>query len=405
MNEPKKLLHIIKETATEMEKLGYSQSSMQHYHEVWNRYLKYTLHTDINRNDMDQFLSECYGFSLSTKPLSRYQRNAIRAINVLVYYAEFEKIYVRFPIATPQNIQTPFDSILAEFTAMLKESGYSHSTIHAHKRVILRFLQLLRDECVQSLQDICAAHITSFILEITGHRGKVSYELGSLRAFFRYLYKNGLHSNDLTLFVPASNKLSIREHLPSVWNADDVQAILKSVNIMNPVGKRDYAMILLAIRLGLRGCDIKNLKFRDIDWDRENITVVQSKTKEPLALPLFEDVGAALVDYLRYSRPVSNQPFIFLALRAPYNPLSRDNHLHQILNKYIIRSGVSVTADKSHGMHSMRHTLASRLLKQGTPLPIISGILGHRDSNATAEYLRVDVEQLRSCTLNLKVQS
>lgn len=405
MSQTNKLQQIIKDTASEMENLGYSKSSMRHYHEVWDRYLKFTRQNDIDQHDMDQFLSECYGFSHDCKSLTRHQRGAIRAMNVLTYFAKFSKIYIRFPIANPRNKQTPFDANLDEFIATLRESDYSPSTIHTHERVVYRFLQSLRDNDVQSLSDINTAHITSFILEIAGHRGKVSYELGSMRAFFRYLYKNRLHSNDLTLFVPASNNLKSREHLPSVWDIDDIREILKSIDVMNPVGKRDYAMILLAIRLGLRVSDIKNLKFHDIDWDKETITVVQSKTKEPLTLPLFEDIGAALVDYLRNSRPISDQPFVFLSLRAPYHPLSRDNHLHQVLNKYILRSGISVTVDKSHGMHSMRHTLASRLLKQGTPLTVISGILGHRDSNATAAYLRIDVEQLRSCTLNLEVQS
>ncbi|MCJ7842123.1 site-specific integrase [Lederbergia sp. NSJ-179] len=403
MKENQSLLQIIEDTAAEMEKLGYSKSSMLHYHEVWNRYLKYTAQKYLNRHDMDEFLSECYEISADTNTSTRYQRSAIRAMNVLAYYAEFGKIYIRFPLATPLNTQTPFDSILAGFTAMLKESGYAVSTIHTHERVITRFLQFLRDDGIKSVQNTSTAHITSFILEITGRRGKVSYELGSLRKFFRYLYKNGLHENNLALFVPASNKLKSRERLPSVWSVDDVQLILQSIDTGNPVGKRDYAMILLATRLGLRGSDIKGLKFHDIDWDKETITVVQAKTKEPVALPLLEDVGMALVDYLRNSRPVSDHPYVFLALRAPYNPLSRDNHLHQVLNKYINCSGVTITADKSHGMHSMRHTLASKLLKQGTPLPIISGILGHRDSNTTAEYLRVGVEQLRSCTLDLEV--
>lgn len=400
MNENKKLLQIMNATSSKMEKLGYSQSSLQHYWEVWNRYLKYTEHSDINQCDIEQFLSECYGISTDTK-LTRYHRSAIRAMKVLTYYAQFEKIYIRFPLTKPLNVQTPFDSILLEFTTQLKESGYADSTIQTHERVITHFLQFLRDDDVQSVQDVSTAHITSFILQITGHRGKVSYELSSLRMFFRYLYRNELHEHDLTLFVPASNKLKIREHLPSVWCVDDVQSILHCIDIGNPVGKRDYAMILLSIRLGLRGSDIKNLKFHDIDWDKETITVIQAKTKEPVALPLLEDVGMALIDYIKNSRPVSNQPYVFLALRAPYSPLPRENHLHQVLNKYIKRSGVTVTADKSHGMHSMRHTLASMLLKQGTPLPVISGILGHKDSKTTAEYLRVDIEQLRSCTLEV----
>ena len=163
-------------------------------------------------------------------------------------------------------------------------------------------------------------------------------------------------------------------------------------------------MILLALRLGLRGSDIKGLKLYDINWEQDTITIVQQKTKESIALPLSAEVGFAIVDYLKYARPISKQPYVFLALRAPYNPLPRDNHLHQILNKYIRKAGIIISADHSHGMHSMRHTLASKLLKQKTPLPVISGILGHRDSDTTAEYLRVDIEQLRSCTLELEVQ-
>lgn len=272
MNKTQNLHQLMEDTASEMEKLGYSKSSMRHYHEVWNRYLKYTVLTDINRHDMEQFLFECYGISADTNLTTRYQRSATRAMNVLAYYAEFEKIYIRFPLAKPLNVQTPFDSILFGFTAMLKESGYADSTIHTHERIITRFLQFLRDDDVQSVQDISTANITSFILEITGHRGKVSY-------------------------------------LPSVWSVDDVQSILQCIDTGNPVGKRDYAMILLAIRLGLRGSDIKSLKFHDIDWDKETITVVQSKTKEPVALPLLVDVGMALVDYLRNSRPISDLTF------------------------------------------------------------------------------------------------
>lgn len=99
MNETQNLQQLMGDTASEMEKLGYSKSSMCHYHEVWNRYLKYTVCTDIIRHDMEQFLSECYGISADTNPPTRYQRGAIRAINVLAYYAEFGKIYIRFPLA------------------------------------------------------------------------------------------------------------------------------------------------------------------------------------------------------------------------------------------------------------------------------------------------------------------
>ena len=405
MNETNNLNQVVHDVASEMERLGYSHESMCHYWEVWKRYLKFTSQTSIDRDDMDSFLKQTYGINSNSKKTTRYQRGAIRAMNVLHYYSETGKIYIRFPLSNPVLIQTTLDPVLILFQTYLRESGYADATIHTHERVIRNFLNSTVNAFgVTEVSTIGTEHISSFILEITGHRGKVSYELNSLRVFFHYLYLNGMHDADLTLFLPASNKLKSREHLPSVWENDDIISILSCIDRGNPTGKRDYAMILLALRLGLRGSDIKGLKLSNINWEQDTITIVQQKTKEPVALPLSAEVGFAIVDYLKNARPISIQPYVFLALRAPYNPLPRDNHLHQILNKYIRKAGIIISADRSHGMHSMRHTLASKLLKQRTPLPVISGILGHRDSNTTSEYLRVDIEQLRSCTLGLEVQ-
>ena len=390
--------------ASEMEKLGYSSNSMKHYWEVWNRYLKFTNENTVNRTDMDSFLANQYGINTHSRKPIRYQRNALRAMNVLEYYSKTEKIYIRFPLADPTPIDNRLTPAVERFVLWMRENGYAETTIHTHERVARRFLDSAASYGLEDTASLDASHISNFIMEITGHRGKVSYELNSLRVFFRYLHRNGMTTKNPGLFIPASNKLRIREHLPAVWKEEDVSTILQCVDRGNPVGKRDYAMILLAVRLGLRGSDIKKLCFSDIDWEKETLTVTQQKTKELLILPLTNETGMALIDYLREGRPVSSEPHVFLALRAPYQPLSRDNHLHQVLNKYIRRSGVVLYADRAHGMHSLRHTLASALLEQGTPLPVISGILGHRDSNTTMEYLRISVEQLRSCTLEMEVR-
>lgn len=390
--------------ASEMEKLGYSSNSMKHYWVVWNRYLKFTNEATVNRTDMDSFLADKYGIDTQSRKPTRYQRTALRAMNVLEYYSKTGKIYIRFPLADPAPVDNRLTPAIERFVLWMRENGYAETTIHTHERVAGRFLDSAASYGLEDTDSLDVSHISNFIMEITGHRGKVSYELNSLRVFFRYLHRNGMTTEDLALFIPASNRLRIREHLPSVWEEDDVSAILQCVDRDNPVGKRDYAMILLAVRLGLRGSDIKKLCFSDIDWEKETLTVTQQKTKELLILPLTNELGMALIDYLREGRPVSSEPYIFLALRAPYQPLSKGNHLHQVLNKYIRRSGVVLYADQAHGMHSLRHTLASKLLKQGTPLPVLSGILGHRDSNTTMEYLRIDVEQLRPCTLEIEVQ-
>lgn len=404
MTHENNLRHLMERAASEMEKLGYSSNSMKHYWEVWNRYLKFTNENTVNRTDMDSFLADQYGIDTHSRKLTRYQRNALRAMNVLEYYSKTEKIYIRFPLADPAPIDNRLTPAVERFVLWMRENGYAETTIHTHERVARRFLDSAASYGLEDTASLDASHISNFTMEITGHRGKVSYELNSLRVFFRYLHRNGMTTKNPGLFIPASNRLRIREHLPAVWKEEDVSAILQCVDRGNPVGKRDYAMILLAVRLGLRGSDIKKLCFSDIDWEKETLTVTQQKTKELLILPLTNEIGMALIDYLREGRPVSSEPHVFLALRAPYQPLSRDNHLHQVLNKYIRRSGIVLYADQAHGMHSLRHTLASALLEQGTPLPVISGILGHRDSNTTMEYLRISVEQLRSCTLEMEVR-
>lgn len=145
------------------------------------------------------------------------------------------------------------------------------------------------------------------------------------------------------------------------------------------------------------------MKYENIKWEKNCIELVQFKTKQPLTLPLFEDVGNAVIDYLRNGRPESPVPNIFIRHRVPYSAFNENNRLHHMLNTYIYKAGIVVTPEKSHGMHTLRHSLATELLKKEVPLPVISEILGHQRVETTANYLRVDTEQLRNCTLSMEV--
>lgn len=251
--------------ASEMEKLGYSSNSMKHYREVWNRYLKFTNEDTVNRADMDSFLADKYGIDTHSRKPTRFQRNALRAMNVLKYYSKTGKIYIRLPLADPAPIDKRLTPAVERFVLWMREKGYAETTIHTHERVARCFLDSAASYSLEDTTFLDASHISNFIMEITGHRGKVSYELNSLRVFFSYLHRNGMTTENPALFIPASNRFRLREHLPDVWKEEDVNAILRCVDRDNPVGKRDYAMILLAVRLGLRGSDIKKLCFSNID--------------------------------------------------------------------------------------------------------------------------------------------
>lgn len=165
----------------------------------------------------------------------------------------------------------------------------------------------------------------------------------------------------------------------------------------NNVGKRNYAMVLLASRLGLHASDIAGLQFGNIDWDRNVLILNMRKTGRGTELPLLTDVGNAIIEYLRYGRPKSTLQHVFLAARAPYVGTTK-GCVCAAINAVICRSGV-YTIGKHHGPHSLRHSLASAMLNDGTMLPVISETLGHKSTQTTMSYLKIDIASLLKCAL------
>ena len=165
--------------------------------------------------------------------------------------------------------------------------------------------------------------------------------------------------------------------------------------------RESYAIILLACHLGLRVTDIKNLTMDNFHWVEKLLVFVQSKTKQCLSLPLTQELGWAVIDYLRYGRPRIESPYVLVRHMAPYGPFAEGDHLSQMIASYMERAHLP-KLKKKRGMHSLRHTLASMLLENDTPLELISDILGHTDTDSTAVYLKVDIKKLRECALDLE---
>ena len=156
-------------------------------------------------------------------------------------------------------------------------------------------------------------------------------------------------------------------------------------------------MTLLASRLGLRASDIANLRFNQIDWDNNLITLTMQKTRKAIQLPLLAEVGNAIIDYLRNGRPKTELDQVFISSRAPYIGATKSCVCAAIQNA-IITSGVDVNL-KHHGPHSLRHSLASAMLHEESSLPVISESLGHRHTDTTMVYLKIDIPSLMKCAL------
>ena len=160
-------------------------------------------------------------------------------------------------------------------------------------------------------------------------------------------------------------------------------------------------MILLACILGIRVGDIKRLRFRDFNWEEKSLSFIQHKTHKPISLPLPDAVGWAVIDYIRNGRPAYyDSDIVFLKHMPPFDSISDNNHLAQRIFFYMRKAGIDRRKKKHSGFHSLRHSVGSMLLEMETPLPVISEILGHSDSNVTAVYLKTDLKMLAECVLS-----
>lgn len=220
-----------------------------------------------------------------------------------------------------------------------------------------------------------------------------------LRSILQILYDGGAIKYDVSALCENIN-VPRNRNIPSTLTPEEIEKVLATVDRANATGKRDYAMLLLAARLGMRIGDIRTLKFKAIDWNRCEIRIVQEKTKKEVAFPLSEEIGFAIIDYVKSGRPESDSPNIFVKHVHPYNEFASANNFSDMLGKYLQKAGVHVPHGKPRGMHTLRHSLASNLLAEGTALPVVSEILGHKKTDTTMIYLKVDISQLRRCSLN-----
>lgn len=165
-----------------------------------------------------------------------------------------------------------------------------------------RFLDYSVSQKVKSCREITLTLINSYINTLAGYTYKtVEQNLCSLRAFFRFLYRNEIIDTDFSAKIPMIQARK-QTRIPSVWSAADLKKLIEAIDRGSPMGKRDYAIIILACRLGLRCADIKTLKMEDFHWEDKKQVFVQSKTRTPLSLPLTPEVGWVVIDYLKYGR-------------------------------------------------------------------------------------------------------
>ncbi len=396
----RELNELIGQVKSAMKTARYSDLRISKFDQVWTCLKNYMDRTHENlftaKIGLD-FLEAEYGITVF-KNLTAENKRCTRAVNLLSDYLLHKIIFSKARQGVrPYNPQ--FQTLFQGYIDKKREEGISEDTLKSYQIYLRRFSDYLNSQGITDICKINEAIILGFANTFIRYSpAQVHCTQGSLRTFFHYLFLNGFVSKDFAYAVPRDGYRQ-RTKIPSTYSKDEIEKILNSIDRGNPKGKRDYAIILIAARLGLRAQDICNLSFNNLKWETNTIELIQKKTEKPIILPLLEEVGLAIIDYLKYARPEYEfTNAIFLRLIPPIGKLEAPT-LHSIVTQHMRTAGIKMQNGKKHGPHALRHSLASVLLEENTPLPVISEVLGHTNTESTSVYLKIDVNQLRACSL------
>lgn len=390
---------------------GMAESSINSgYRGVYNSFLKYIDEnkvSEVSQGVCIQYIESKNHIrlpSLLTVTSDGSLNRRIRALVILLRYRETGALDLRtrgrkVPFFCPEALASAYEAFVTETEKSHLAADTKSTIINSTRRFILSaFEDGLTD---WGLLDMC--YIDSFLSKYKGnqikYRGTLLY---GLKKYLHFLFDNGFCEIDYTEDI-LSLRIPRNGHVPHTWTPDELKRLLGAVDRQSPSGKRDYAVFSLCIQTGLRAADIRNLKINDINWKTHTLKIITGKTGEPLELPLLDSVGWAIIDYLKNGRPESVYSNVFLAHHFPYGPIGSTSSLTGALRKYLIKAAIEIKTGEAHGIHTLRSTLAQNMLFCGTELPVISQTLAHRDERTTVgNYLRIDTEHLRECSLELE---
>lgn len=371
---------------------GYSPGCIQTHVVRWRLHLSPFLkgkHSDNYTIELGRCFLENKLPSLSPASQRRFKRS-IRILNSYLATGSIPKHYPRVP--TPP-LPGEIGAIVKDLISHKLDSRCRLTTMEHYQRLMSAFIIGLSSKGKTRLSDITEDDIVAFLSIPESNSSRFSI----LRQFYQYLGKFHPEKRNYGYVFEFTKPLK-RSKLPSTYTAEEIGMLEKHVDRCTPLGKRTYAMILLASRLGLRISDIINLRFSNIDWDESVIKLVQMKTGKPIELPLLKIVGEAIVDYLKV-RPECKSDTIFVTHNRPFSPMNRSG-AGRLISNVFVGSGIDCSGRK-HGPHSLRFSLGERLLENHVGLPTISDTFGHSGSDVTMTYLRIDMDRLRECMMDV----
>ena len=368
--------------------MGYARDSRRRA--VWlvsdfSRWLdrRGTSATDITEGCVDAFL--------------RYRRCHRRprwedrpTLSRLLRYLEHTDVIA---VAVTAQEHNPAQQLEAEYVAYMRERNLAPATIHSNQVGARHLLASLFAARNVTFENITYCDVVAYVACATKKLRPTSAQrlIGGVRSFFRFAVYRGLVKTDLSTCIPAPAVWS-KASIPRSLTDDDVRHLLAHCDRETANGCRDYAIILLLARLGLRAGEVVSLQLQDIDWRAAELKIRNGHTRVD-CLPIPHDVGEALAQYLRNGRPMSSSRCVFVRAQAPRRGFAGGTAIATIVRRALRRASLN---PPSKGAHALRHSLATRLLRQGASLAEIGEVLRHRLLRTTTIYAKVDVDSLRT---------
>jgi len=343
--------------------------------------------TDYSKELGQRFLAEYQLQSIHSPSQFKNARTVIRRMDEILEDKLFTPCFRKSKSECPAR----FSGLVDKYLESLTKRGYRTTTINSQKSYAGRLFARL-PETVLSPEELTAGDLydafSRYEWPETG--------LLTARSILSFLFENGMTKTNLSNCVHIPRR---PQPLPSVYSGKEVKQLLSSVDRTGSIGKRDYAILVLAAYMGLRSSDIVNLSFGDIDYAAKTIKIIQVKTSRPLTLVMNNEVEEAITDYIKNGRPQSSSDRIFLGSQAPYQPLTAGAG-YVVAHKYFNLSGIEAQGRK-RGTHALRASYATALVAKGVPYAVVQEALGHEDPESAKYYVRVDVRRLRMCALDV----
>src|SRR5690625_4550267 len=330
---------LVSKVLSELERLNYAYNTICGYRAFYKRVISFAKKRDevyFSEALGRDFLEEAYNCTVNyyQGAMPKGLKGPIRNIRVLGDY-QLHGVIIRRIVKKQGYVKPPqFETELTAYEKECENNEYSKRGLRTRMQRLFFFIDYLDNRKVQKSNDITPEIISDYVKTIYKyHEKSIASILTTLRVYLRFLYFNQYTDEDLSLKVPKQSKYYYPP-VPSVWNKEDVIRMLESIDRGHPTGKRDYAILLLVAKLGLRAGDIKSLELSDLNWHSKTIEVRQNKTKNTVTYPILKDIGWALIDYLKSARPISNSPYVFIRMNAPYEAFGKDANLYNIIVKY-----------------------------------------------------------------------